>query len=148
MSPHSEKIKPRDDAKKKPLKVPECEDVEGEVWYPPEWFLVEVHDVMINRIGGWTGFEVGLEPYKHFLKEVEKAEGIYRKAAILLKCIATSRMFQDGHHRTAYIVTRTFLEKNDAEFGEKDEQIIIRFIKDIRIYSIEEIEGWLRNGKL
>ena len=148
MSPTKEKIKPNNDSKKEPLKVPECESVDGEVWYPPDWFLVEVHDVMIRRIGGWTGFEVGLEPYQHILEEAEKAEGIYRKAAILLKSIATSRMFQDGHHRTAYIVTKTFLEKNDAEFKEKDEQNIIRFIKDIRAHSIEEIESWLRNGKL
>ena len=147
MAPNKEKIKPNK-ANREPLKVPDCKGIKGEVWYPPDWFIEQVHDAMIQHIGGWTGFEVGLEPYHSFLKEVKAAEGIYHKAAILLKCIATSRIFQDGHHRTAYIVTKTFLEKNDSEFKEKDEQIIIRFIKDVRTYSIEEIEGWLRNGKL
>lgn len=45
-------------------------------------------------------------------------------------------------------MVKTFLEKNDAVFKENDEQKVIRFIKDIRRYSIEEIEGWLENGEL
>lgn len=148
MPPH-QKIKPDSTAQKEPLKVPECTgDIIDDVWYPPEWFVVEVHDAMLQRIGGWAGLEVGLTPYQYFLEEMKAAEGIYRKAAILLKNIATSRIFQDGHHRTAYVVTKTFLEKNDLEFAAKDEQKIIKFIKDVRKYSIEEIEGWIRNGKL
>lgn len=126
MSPHVEKVKGKNENKKLPIEIPDNKCVEGDVWYPPEWFLVEVHDIMIQQIGGWTGFEVGLGPYHHFLNDVKAAEGIYRKAAILLKSIATSRIFQDGHHRTAYIVTKTFLEKNDAEFKEKDELKVIK----------------------
>jgi hypothetical protein len=37
---------------------------------------------------------------------------------------------------------------NEAELKEKDDQKIIKFIKDIRKYSIEEIEGWLKDGTL
>jgi death-on-curing family protein len=148
MSPKVEKIKPDKEASKRPMQLPECETDEGDVWYPPDWFLIQIHDMMIERFGGFTGFETGLKPYNHFIEEAKNAEGIYRKAAILLSRIATSRIFQDGHHRTAYIIVKTFLEKNDAEFQEKDEQKIIRFIKEIRRYTIEEIEGWLKDGKL
>lgn len=133
----------------KPIEIPESEEVgENEVWYPPDWFVIRMNTIMIERYGGYCGFELGIEQYHHFIEEARNAEGIYRKAAILLKSIATSRIFQDGHHRTAYIVTKTFLEKNDAEFRENIEAKIIRFIKDIRIYSIEQIEGWLKNGEL
>ena len=104
--------------------------------------------MMIQRYGGWTGFESGIEPYHKFIDEARKTEGIYRKASVLLRSIATSRIFQDGHHRTAYIVVKTFLEKNDADFKEKDDRKIIKFIKDIRTYSIDEIESWLENGEL
>jgi prophage maintenance system killer protein len=148
MPTHS-KVKPNNKAQKEPLRIPDgSRDIVDDVWYPPEWFVIEVHDAMIERIGGWKGLDVGLAPYQHFLEEVKAAEGIYLKAAILLKDIATSRMFQDGHHRTAYIVTKTFLEKNDAEFAVKAEHDIIRFIKDIRKYSIKEIKGWIQNGEL
>jgi hypothetical protein len=96
MSPKVEKIKPDKEALKKPVELPDCEVKEGEVWYPPDEFLVYAHDIMISRYGYWSGFEVGLEPYHHYILEAKNAEGIYRKAAILLKRIATSRIFQDG----------------------------------------------------
>ena len=132
----------------RPLVLPECDANPEEAWYPPDWFLEQINKLMIARYGGYTGFESGLEPFHHFIEEAKKTEGIYRKGAVLLKNIATSRIFQDGHHRTAYIVVKTFLEKNDAVFKEKDEQKIIKFIKDIRTFSIEEIAGWIENGEL
>jgi len=45
-------------------------------------------------------------------------------------------------------VTKAFLEMNGVVFKEKDELKIIRFIKNIREYNIEEIEGWLKDGTL
>jgi death-on-curing family protein len=143
-----EKVKPDKEVLKKPVELPTCEVKEGEVWYPPVEFLIYAHDIMIKRYGYWSGFEVGIEPYHHFIEEAKNAQGTHRKAAILLKRIATSRIFQDGHHRTAFEVTKAFLEMNGEEFKEKNEQNIIKFIKDIRKYSIEDIESWLKNGSL
>ncbi len=148
MTPKAKKVKPNKKALKKRIELPECEVKEGEVWYPPDEFLVYAHDIMIERYGYWSGFETGIEPYHHFVEEAKNAEGIYRKAAIILQRIATSRIFQDGHHRTAFEVAKAFLEMNGADFKEKDEQKIIRFIKDIRKYSIEQIESWLENGSM
>ena len=129
MSPKVVKVEPDKEAIQKPIEIPEVEDVcENEVWYPPEWFVVRMNEEMIRRYGGYSGFDVGIEPYHHFVEEAKKVEDIYRKASVLLRSIATSRIFQDGHHRTAYIVTKTFLEKNDADFKEKDEPKIIKFI--------------------
>jgi len=148
MPPKISKVKPNKDALKNHIELSECEVKEGEVWYPPDEFLIYAHDIMIERYGYWSGFEVGLEPYHRFIEEIKNIEGIYRKASILLQKIATSRIFQDGHHRTAFEVTKAFLEMNGAELKEKDDQKIIKFIKDIRKYSIEEIESWLKNGCL
>jgi death-on-curing family protein len=103
---------------------------------------------MIRRYGGYTGFEVGIQVYHHLIEEAKMAEGIYLKAAILLQGIAIGRIFQDGNHRTAYIVTKTFLEMNDTELTEKDDLKIIKFIKDIRNYELDQVESWLKNGKL
>ena len=143
-----EKVKPNKEALKKHVELPDCEVTEGEVWYPPDDFLIYAHDLMIECYGYWSGFELGMEPYHHLIEEIKNTEGIYRKAAILLKGIATTRIFQDGHHRTAFEVTKAFLEMNGAEFKEKEEQEIIKFIKGVRKYSIEEIESWLKNGSM
>jgi hypothetical protein len=121
---------------------------EGEVWYPPDEFLVYAHDLMIERYGYWSGFELGLEPYHLIVKEMKKTDSIYRKAAILLRGIVTTRIFQDGHHRTGFEVTKAFLEMNNAHMKENAEANIIKFIKDIRKYSLDEIECWLKNGSL
>jgi len=152
MSRKIEKVTKRrrnEEETKHPIEIPECEvNDPNEVWYPSDWFLDQIHDIMIKRYGGYTGYELGIEPYHHIIQQVGEAEGIYRKGALLLRELVTTRIFQDGHHRTAYIVVKTFLEKNDAIFKENDEQKVIRFIKDIRRYTIEEIEGWLENGEL
>jgi prophage maintenance system killer protein len=101
---------------------------------------------MIKAVGGWSGFQVGMQPYETYLKEVKATPGLYRKAAVLLQNIAMGRMFKDGQHRTAFVVTKDFLEHNGGEFKEKDEVKLIRFIKDIRKFSIDEITSWLEYG--
>jgi death-on-curing family protein len=148
MSHKIEKIKPNIEALKKYIDLPECEVEEGKIWYPSDDFLIFAHDIIIECYGYWSGFELGIEPYHHIINETEEVEGIYRKAAILIKGIATIRIFQDGHHRTAFEVTKTFLEMNGAEFNEKDDLKIIKFMKGIRKFDIEQIEGWLKNGTL
>ena len=119
-----------------------------EVWYPPDLFLDQIHDIVIESYGGFPGYELGLEPYHHIIQQTRQVEGIYCKAALLLRELITTRIFQDGHHRTAFVIVKTFLEKNDAVFKENDEQKVIRFIKNIRRYTVKEIEGWLEHGEL
>jgi death-on-curing family protein len=103
---------------------------------------------MIEKFGGRSGFDRGIAVFDAILEEVKKTKGIYRKAAVLLRRLATGRIFDDGNHRTAFEVTFTFLQLNDAEMKVKDTQKIIRFIKDILFYDINEIEAWLKNGQV
>ena|SRR4030042_2243734 len=148
MGPRVDKLKPNDKEQSKPIDLPVCDNREGEFWYPPEDFLVQTHEIMIKRYGGFTGFEVGLSVYHHLLEEIKKVKGVYLKAALLLQGIAIGRIFQDGNHRTAYIVTKTFLEMNDVEIKEKNDLKVIKFIKAIRNYEVNQVESWLRNGTL
>jgi len=103
---------------------------------------------MIEKFGGRSGFDRGITVFDAILEEVKETKGIYRKAAILLRRLATGRIFDDGNHRTAFEVTFTFLQLNDAEMKVKDTQKIIRFIKDILFYDLDEIEAWLKNGQV
>ena len=149
MGPRVEKIKPDGKSQSKPIDLPAvCNNREGEFWYPPEDFVVQAHEIMIKRFGGYTGFEVGPSVYRHLLDEIKKVEGIYLKAAVLLQGIAIGRIFKDGNHRTAYIVTKTFLEMNASEIKEKNDLKVIKFIKGIRNYEINQVESWLRDGAL
>ncbi len=69
MSHKIEKVKPNKEALKKHIELPKCEVEEGKTWYPPDEFLVLAHDIMIERYGYWSGFEVGLEPITAILKK-------------------------------------------------------------------------------
>jgi hypothetical protein len=48
--PKVAKQKRNEDEIKRPLIVPECETNDpDEVWHPPDWFLEQIHDIMINK---------------------------------------------------------------------------------------------------
>jgi prophage maintenance system killer protein len=134
----------------KKLKMEPAENygsVENSVWYPNERFLEETHDVILRIYGGYTGYEGGLELFRAILSEVKQTKGIYKKAAILLRQLATTpRVYEDGNHRTALLTCETFLERNGKEIWTKNSQIIYKFIKDVLNYNIEEITEWLENG--
>jgi prophage maintenance system killer protein len=121
---------------------------EEDVWYPDEKFVLKAHDLLLKKYGGYPGFNVGIEVFKYILKEVKSTRGIYRKAAILLRKLVATQIFQNGHHRTAFEVTKIFLEMNDAEIKIQGTKKIIKFIKNILYYNIDEIEAWLRDGKV
>jgi death-on-curing family protein len=110
--------------------------------------VIKTHEIMLEKFGGRPGFDRGIDVFDVILREVKKTRGIYRKAAVLLRRLATSRIFDDGNHRTAFEVTFTFLQLNDAKIKVQNAQKIIRFIKNILFYNIDEIEAWLRNGQV
>lgn len=125
------------------------EDIaEEDIWYPDINLVLKIHDEMLSEFGGFSGFETGVNVFKVILNEVKKERGIYRKAAVLLKRIIEVRIFCDGNHRTAYGVTDVFLRENGVKIKIEKQQKIIRFIREIRQYDIDEIEAWLKDGKI
>jgi hypothetical protein len=118
------------------------------MWYPNKDFVVWVHDVMLERFGGFSGFERGLDCFDVILAKVKTMRGLYGKAAVLLREMILCRIFTDGNHRTAYEVTKTFLEINDGKMKVTDLREVITFIKGIMYYSIDEIEAWLKYGEV
>lgn len=96
MTPKVQKVKPNKEALKKIIKLPECEVKEGEVWYPPDEFLVYAHDIMIERYGYWSGFELGLEPYHHFIEEAKALKAYIVKQRFSCKEFPLAEYFKTG----------------------------------------------------
>lgn len=117
------------------------------LWYPDRDFVVWVHAIMLERFGGFSGFERGSGCFDVVLAEVKRETGLYRKAAVLLKELVACRVFADGNHRTAFEVVKTFLMMNGGKMAVTDLREVIRFIKSINCYTVDEIEAWLRYGK-
>lgn len=119
------------------------------MWYPDDAFVVLTHEEILKKYGGYPGFERGIEPLSLVLAEVKADRGsVYRKAAILIQRMVNIRIFQDGNHRTAFEVTDTFLRMNGEGIKIPDKQKVIRLIKSVKQYNVEQIEGWLESGEV
>ena len=125
------------------------EDIaEEDVWYPDQNLVFQIHEEMISEFGGFRGFETGLSVFNVILNEAKETKGICRKAAVFLKRIVEVRIFCDGNHRTAHGVADVFLRENGAKIMIEEKEKIIRFIKEVKQYSIDQIEAWLKDGKI
>lgn len=118
------------------------------IWYPDESIVLQVHEELLEQFGGHPEFERGIDLFSVVLKEVKDARGIYGKAAVLLRRLVDVRIFCDGNHRTAYSVTDIFLRMNGKRIHEDSERKVIRFIKDVKCYTVDDIEAWLRDGQI
>jgi len=63
------------------------------MWYPDKDFVVWVHEVMLERFGGYSGFERGLGCFDMIVAKAKTARGLYRKAAVLLREMIVCRIF-------------------------------------------------------
>lgn len=85
------------------------------------------------------------------MDDCEEYEGdIFDKAVILLKGLIQKHPFASGNRRTAFIVTKYFLQINNKKFGIKDQEKQARVMQGIRerYYSDNEIKEWIKNGKI
>jgi len=120
--------------------------LEKDVWYPDEKLVLEIHKTILEKYGGWQGYERGINVLFYILTDAKKAKGIYNKAAVFLRKLVVGRIFVDGNHRTAQAITEIFLEMNNTQMKVQETEEIIRFIKHILEYDLEEIAEWLENG--
>lgn len=97
----------------------------------------------------YTGARVG-SPFLHLRKIVQTVaeyDGVYLRAASLLRSITTAHLFEDGNKRTAWVVTRAYLDEHAIEPAPHDEEVE-RLLRRIRRYDVEEIAEWLESGAL
>lgn len=85
------------------------------------------------------------------IKECKDLDGdVYDKAVSLFKGIIQLHPFASGNRRTAFIVTKEFLEENGGKFNIKDDPKQARVMLGVRekYYSDDEIKEWIKHGKI
>lgn len=97
----------------------------------------------------YTGVRVAAPKLKlrRILRTVEEEEGLYDRAARLLRDLITRHLFEDGNKRTAWAVTNEYLARQGetpAVTGPPAERFLLR----IRRYNADEIAEWLETGEL
>lgn len=85
------------------------------------------------------------------IKECKEHNGhIHDKTATLLSGLIKKHPFASGNRRTAFLVAKWFLLKNESYLKIKDEPTLARIMLGIRedFYTQEEIKEWLKHGKI
>jgi len=117
------------------------------VWYPREELIIYIHDEQIHAYGGRLGFHRDSSLLTRIIKATREYDGdIYQKAAFLLRELITAHVFEDGQHRTGFMVAAVFLRENGESLHCADYRQARSFLKSIRMYNVDQIAEWLRHG--
>jgi len=84
---------------------------------------------------------------QRIVDDAAEADGVFQRAAILLRRLISAHIFEDGNKRTAWVTTRKFLEahgEGPAERTPGAERVLYR----IQRFDTEEIATWLRTGEI
>ncbi|GGN26318.1 Fic family protein [Halarchaeum nitratireducens] len=84
---------------------------------------------------------------RRLLREGEDVEGLYPRAAFLLRKLVTAHVFEDGNKRTAWVTTREFLLDHGEEPPDRGPNVP-RVLRKIRRYDVDEIAEWLETGEI
>ncbi len=86
--------------------------------------------------------------YERMLKEIDGYDGLYPRAAGLLRKITTEHCFEDGNKRTAWLTAFKYLEDHGHQPAEQETERVDHVMKSLRSYNIEEIAQWLKTGEI
>ena len=78
--------------------------------------------------------------------EIEN-KGLTCQAAYLMKELANLHAFDGGNHRTAYLVAKMFLRRNDKRLTVDRLDSAYLFISHIETKTIEQVQDWIEHGE-
>lgn len=84
---------------------------------------------------------------RELLNEAGELDGVYLRAASLLRKLISAHLFEDGNKRMAWTVTWIYLERHGLQPAEQDESVE-RVLRRIRRFDVGEIADWLESGNL
>lgn len=125
------------------------EDEIGDDLPAPEQ-IIEAHERVVSRYDlTHTGARVASPrlSFERILRDVDDYEGNYHRAAALLQKIITAHYFEDGNKRTAWVMTRTYLESY-GYIPEDTSERAERVLRNIRLFNVNEIAKWFETGEI
>jgi death-on-curing protein len=130
--------------------VTDDEDVEGDD-LPDAEEIIAIHDEIEEEYDlTHTGAAVAAPrlKFERLLRDdVEPYDGLYLRAAALLRNILTAHYFEDANKRTAWATARIYLETHGTEPADRSNRVE-RVLKSIRLFDVEEIAEWLATGTI
>ncbi len=125
-----------------------------EMFYPTADRIIEYNILALTLIKAKKKDRPALLSHQklyHLLEECKKTPGdVYDKAAYLLKHLIKGHVFASGNRRTAFIVTKEFVQQNKGKFKIVDTPLLSQIMLGIRegYYTDQEIKEWIKNGNI
>ena len=121
----------------------------------PSWIaddvVVKIHEQQIAEHGGSAGIRdagllsSALARPKHLFHYSQEAPDLASLAAAYAFGVARNHPFLDGNKRTAYVICRTFLKINGADFEASQEDKYVTFLSLAEgALSEEQLADWIR----
>jgi len=126
----------------------------NKIIYPSVEKVIEINILVLNLIPVKKKDQpkvLNAESLRILIKGCISLDGdIHDKATFLLKEITKKHPFASGNRRTAFMVTKDFLEDNGYAFQIQNDPSQARILLGVRegFYSTEEIKEWLKHGKI
>ncbi len=112
-------------------------------------FVNRLVNLMSNRKADQHKLLISDDFIANIIKNVRKDTGdLYEKGAILLRDLIIMHGFASGNKRTAFIVAVQFISKNGGKMGIKNFTKAEKVLRNIRIYSLNDIAQWLKTGDI
>lgn len=126
------------------------------VWRPDVEDFVDAHDIAGQisevRTGGLKGStDKGIENILDIVEATEEYEDPFKIAATVLVEGINKHPFNDGNHRTMWIVAKQALRKNDEKMlvtEIKDFESIEEDLKwEVKFKDIDQVATWIKTGE-
>lgn len=128
--------------------------MEEEIKYPTEEKIIEYNVLALTLIKVKKADRPAVLSrgrLSHIINTCKELQGdLYDKAVCLLKGIVQLHPFASGNRRTAFIITKAFLEENGEKFNIEDDPKQAKVMLGIRenYYPDKDIKEWIRHGKI
>ena len=122
----------------------------GDTDFPTPAAIIEVHDTIEDEYDiKYTGARVAAPrlELREILEDVNEFDGVYFRAAALLRGLITAHIFEDGNKRTARAVTVLYLEEHNLKPADRDETVE-RVLRRIGRFDMLELAEWLETGDI
>ena len=106
--------------------------------------IIEIHDRIIKKYGG-SGGVLNEGTLDLLVYKINRADDVFKQAALILHTIAAQHPFIDGNKRTALVTAENVL-RGAGYYLHSDVDEIVDFMQKIAEYkcTVKTIEKWIR----
>jgi death-on-curing protein len=105
--------------------------------------VVEEYDIKYTGVNAFNPSETMYS----ILQDADKQEDPYEKAAVLLRRLPVTHIYEDGNKRTTWLTVTDYLDRKGFDYPQDAEEID-KVLKQIRSFDIEELADWLETGEI